>query len=993
MKYCIILALINIIICSTIVDIQINEEFQFNTSSTQFGFGHSKKTEKSSIFILFYEKVGDLQINIKSPDSEEGNTIPIKEDIGFISFPFTEDGDYEINFIPVSSEDKFEGKGKIISTEEAFTLDSNRDISFDELAIDSESEPNPLIFSLENASGENFMKKVSIGKSKMYIKENDEDYKEVIGDLIYFNKDSEYLIKLEFLKDEDDENSFYITDFSLTNFDYNLTKIEDFSLGTKFNKNMKYLFEKINLNENNNFWVKTPDDGQTVKFAYADEDQYNNFPNDIQYLEFYSLTNEKIEKPENKDYMILFIEFDSKEYNIIFFAKDIPIELNEEKEFGGENILFKLNYEKKNKDNALLYLFIEYENVEAIGIDITNVDSSGHGYTIERNIDSINYIVRKSGEYYILFISLGDARGNLKIVSSEYDFTIDANKEIYFRNILSQEEEKEGYQSNLKFSISNIDKYYKKIYSSSNNLEDIISYSKNNKEMAPMKNGLFLYEPGEMINLILDVKKIIYKDIVHISNLDEINISELEFGNYDFTNPINKIFKINYLTTPSFKIEGDDSNRYYLANVIKMHYDSINYCLGNLTYDVYKDNTYIKPDNFDYAILIVEILNINSTLKISELAPSTNELKFDSEQKFNSFYSKYQLEYEKNENKEKFIFMYKMNQNSNNFGIKITGPDGYEKEKIFENKEKVGSHTFENGESGNYTITFSSNDSFGGTFKIVKTSDVFKMNINDNIKLNSFTVDYKPNPIIMEFNTKDLVNSTYKEFFIGENNKNLNLVQISPDGDDTEYKQLNLNYYGFEKQKEYKIKIDYTDLGDNQYKFEQFIMNPFEFNLEDFQYGKKTFRNDTKVTFLKIDFSKTSTIVVNSTNSPTIKIAYYNDDLDMVKILNDLEFVEIKNNNINDNSYKKGILMIQCKTGITDIDFSNGKNGGDGDDDSDDNKDDDDNNILLYCLCIGGGIILLLLIIFLIYRLKKRKSAENDFSAEAKKEEMLMPTD
>ena len=282
MKYCIILALINIIICSTIVDIQINEEFQFNTSSTQFGFGHSKKTEKSSIFILFYEKVGDLQINIKSPDSEEGNTIPIKEDIGFISFPFTEDGDYEINFIPVSSEDKFEGKGKIISTEEAFTLDSNRDISFDELAIDSESEPNPLIFSLENGSGENFMKKVNIGKSKMYIKENDEDYKEVIGDLIYFNKDSEYLIKLEFLKDEDDEHSFYIIDFSLTNFDYNLTKIEDFSLGTKFNKNMKYLFEKINLNENNNFWVKTPDDGQTIKFAYADEDQYNNFPNDIQ---------------------------------------------------------------------------------------------------------------------------------------------------------------------------------------------------------------------------------------------------------------------------------------------------------------------------------------------------------------------------------------------------------------------------------------------------------------------------------------------------------------------------------------------------------------------------------------------------------------------------------------------------------------------------------------------------------------------------------------
>lgn len=392
------------------------------------------------------------------------------------------------------------------------------------------------------------------------------------------------------------------------------------------------------------------------------------------------------------------------------------------------------------------------------------------------------------------------------------------------------------------------------------------------------------------------------------------------------------------------------------------------------------------PDNYDYAILIVELFNINSTLNITELEPEINDLNFEEEKRFNSFYSKYKLIYEKKEDtNEMLLFMYKMNEKSNNFKIKIEGPGDFDKTETFDNKELIGSYAFENGESGDYIISFSSENNFEGTFKIVKASEPIKMDINDNIKLNTFNTTFKPDPIIMEFNTNGLGENTYKEFLIGENN-NLDLIRVS--SGDSEYKNLTLNYYGFEKGKVYKIELQYDNLGDNQYKFDQFIMKTFEFDLEDFKYGSKDYNNITKIQFIKIDLTKFSKIIVKTENDPIIKIAYYNDDLDMAKILDDLVFEDLEGNTITDKSYKKAILMIQLKTIKTQIDFSDGsgKNG------EKDEEDDDDNTVLIV-LCIVGGVLLLLVIIFLIYRCRKRKSAEPDLGSEEKREELMPQTE
>ena len=999
MKCLFVLTLVNLFLYAKNVEIEINKEFYFdtNTNQNEFSLNYLKETEKASIFILFYEIKTGVTMVIQRPGIDSTIRGGLYESNRYFSFSFTGNGNYILNFGT-----KFtEGKLKLVSSDKPFNLDINEDIIFNNiLKIDTEDEPCPLIIYLDNNSNENLMKRIGndyIKIYKMFISENEANYEEVIGEFIYFNKNSKYSIKIEFLEMEYDFKYFFvIAGFSLTNLESKSIKIEEFSIGKKYYEKDKILFTKINLKDYNRFYVITDND---LNYSYIDnEELFNDFPKDIQYLKFNnSLINQeliKIEKPQEKDYMILFVEFKDQENNFIHFVKQVEVELNKENQFDGENMLFKLNYEKKNSENALLCLFYEFKNENEESIDIKvfkDMSCIESRTTIKINSDSFNFIIEDSGEYLFLLSSIGTVVGNFTIVSSEYEFSIDANKEIYFYNDFKEEV---NFQSILTFSISNIDKNYKKLYSSVNDLEDIISYKKNkkeNEEFVPMKKVIFLYEKGDSIIIRLDIKKITSNDYIHISNLDENNILNLEYKEYELPGQINKIFKINYLSSPYFEIEGDDSNRYYISYVDKTSYDSIDKYLDYLTFNKSNDNIYIKPVDAHYGILIVEIINkmISTTLTIKKLDPPVKELNFDSEQNFNSFFSKYRLKYEKKEKEdnEMFIFMYKMSEYSKNFEMNVTGPNNYAKTNIFDNKEKFGSYAFENGENGSYEISFFSEESFEGTFRIVKSSEPTKININDDIKINTFNTTFEPKPIILEFDTKGLSHDLYKELLIGENNINLNLIQIS--SNDFEYKNLYLNYYAFEKEREYKIKIEYIDLGNNQYQFGQFLMNDFKFDLEDFQFCTKIYQNISIIKFVKIDLTNFSKILIKAENDPIFKIAYYNDDIEIAKILDDLVFEDLKDYIITDKSYNKAVLMIKLKLEETKIEFS------DGNENNDDKKDDDNNNknnknLIIVVVLAGGFFILLIIIIFLIHRKRKAKFAEIDLGKENKKEELMM---
>ena len=564
----------------------------------------------------------------------------------------------------------------------------------------------------------------------------------------------------------------------------------------------------------------------------------------------------------------------------VYFTKTKTVELNEENFLIGSYYMFKLNYEKKSDHNETLYIFYEKEfqkNIEIIGV---KKDFNVYDYEVYKTVGTITATIDKSAVYYIF---IGFIKGNFKIISSEYEFEIDANKEIFIPCFTGK------YPTQIQYSIANLDKNYMKLFSQINNLENTVLYSKNNSNFVGLKNILFSFEKGDSVKFRIILKNIVKKDI-HISNIDENNISDLIIKNYMLDNHLNKIFKINYFKTPNFSIRGNAENKYYLSYISENQYNNLPNGIKDLSYEENVGNNYRKTDQFYYALLIIEIINNNSSLILNEIERPIYNLNLNEEINFDFFKSNYQLQLSYNKN-EIFILLYKINKNEEVIDFLIKGPNYSCYVNNLDENEKNGIYFFGDAKKGVYNISFNSDKYFEGTFKLIDTSYNFEIDINENIKLDSFYSQFEPSPIILTFTIDNPKYVIYKKFFIGENYQYLNLVQIY-DNNLKIYQNLNLNLYAFQGGKDYKIKIDYH-YENYKYKMEQFIIENFTdyTNLEDFEFGLKKFVYSENITFIKVDFRITPKIeVLIKKNNPIIKISYYNDEVDIIEIINNFKF-------------------------------------------------------------------------------------------------------
>ena len=62
------------------IPISLNETMNFNTEDNLFELSYDRKTTKKSLFFLFYEKTGDLEIEIYDEETEEKDTKTISDD-------------------------------------------------------------------------------------------------------------------------------------------------------------------------------------------------------------------------------------------------------------------------------------------------------------------------------------------------------------------------------------------------------------------------------------------------------------------------------------------------------------------------------------------------------------------------------------------------------------------------------------------------------------------------------------------------------------------------------------------------------------------------------------------------------------------------------------------------------------------------------------------------------------------------------------------------
>ena len=272
-----------------------------------------------------------------------------------------------------------------------------------------------------------------------------------------------------------------------------------------------------------------------------------------------------------------------------------------------------------------------------------------------------------------------------------------------------------------------------------------------------------------------------------------------------------------------------------------------------------------------------------------------NKQKFDDSNSF--FITSFS---KKKDNKLNFLFFYQLEEDGGKFTFILEGPNNYSEIASIDNREKLGSYCLGEGDSGSYNISFISNEKLNGIFRIISTSEeYYKFDIKDNLKINEciFTSQTNPEKLGITF-TSDLGINVYYIYFKkilvgGEENKLLNLITFKNEAYNR-YPDLITNFYAFiSNYFTYDIYIKYTDLGDNQYKLEQFSMENCTSYIDDLEFGIKTY-SDREITFIIVDFRKTPEFSINILkNNPTIKIRYYERSMMVPEDINTKEFYNI----------------------------------------------------------------------------------------------------
>ena len=184
--------------------ISLNETIHFDAKHNFFEFSYERKTTKKSMFFLFYEKTGDLELEIQY--KEEKYKEKVYDDKGYIMLPCFEDNvEYSILF---NSEDDTSGNFKVFSSESPIPIDVNEEFKFNDLRFDSEYEMCPLILSIENITDKDLFRKFEpyCSDKDLYnisISKNNIDYIELNNYFMYFQKGIKYYIKLEFVDYDD----------------------------------------------------------------------------------------------------------------------------------------------------------------------------------------------------------------------------------------------------------------------------------------------------------------------------------------------------------------------------------------------------------------------------------------------------------------------------------------------------------------------------------------------------------------------------------------------------------------------------------------------------------------------------------------------------------------------------------------------------------------------------------------------------------------------
>ena len=453
------------------------------------------------------------------------------------------------------------------------------------------------------------------------------------------------LSKIIDLKDFDfEENDKFVISIISNNLHPN-TKFLAFYEPKEFSiKPTKYL--SFNLEEKTKFDF---DEKNIFKFDYINK--YNsieylifNFEADIDFIlfitdgitveekQFYKSENNLFEIKLEKSGIYYFKFYnessDGKQYNTFFVANIrniIEIEKEQVFNFSEKRVNFDLPLNKKSGKNEMLLLYYKLEESAKIIIEITGPNGNKESFNISKQEGFKNFLYDKSGTYKIYFKNdetnylkenNNKINGLFKMMSTESAFDLDITKDdIEFEEFNISRDE----PPILKFKVNLKDKdYIKKISISNTNFNEIngiVSIKKNDEENKNLNFHYYTFEKNT--DYIVSIK---FKnksenkytlEKFNIISFSSNNIKEISSEISSYNNIVNndEFLIIKWKNIKKIEITKINKKAKFLkADINEKQSKNLYKEFQNINFTNLTDLTINSPKNFDYSVLMVEIL-------------------------------------------------------------------------------------------------------------------------------------------------------------------------------------------------------------------------------------------------------------------------------------------------------------------------------------------------------------------------------------------------
>ena len=611
-------------------------------------------------------------------------------------------------------------------------------------------------------------------------------------------------------------------------------------------------------------------------------------------------------------------------YNARLFEKTKQIQLNEDIIFEGENLYYELEYSRPNNVNETCILFYKpISNLNSFKVIIEKpnleIDSEIVG-------DENNYLAfecTSDGSYSINIRSLSKdspVKGSFKIVSTGIPFNLDISEINLFYIDFNINYQPSPLIINIDTSKLSQD-YLIQFYFINTELHMKDEYSNN----MTINNQFFLFEQGKKYQMNVEFSKlyedkklnVMFKFIQYL----ELSIENLTFGIKNYNNKPFGFIKINYKNTPKVIFKTDQNPLFSISYLSESNYNSFPHKIQEFEFKEIVDLTTVKPPDFDYGILFINFDNKETSIEFIDGRTNIN-IELDKIYDIDDEYTYYKLNFDSIKDIEILIVIYNFDKEYSG-EITIKNEDYNNKTKI--NNKLIGTVYFEVPTKKIYEFCFKYLNGNSGSFKIVSTGNIFKMDITqDLIKFDEMIIQKEPSPLI--FTLENIEKDYIKKLNI--NSKDPSKIISIKKNDNDNINILN-NYYTFENNNKYIVQLNLIKNQDIYILKEINIQSIPENNIQNLEIGELIF-TDKIDKFIKINHKEISSFeIINIIGEPHYFIAYINETQynDFPRNINKIKFNELNDMIIKRHAnYFYTILILSLNDDKTEL-LLNQKNG------------------------------------------------------------------